>query len=110
MVIQQGLTTAERLGAEMLRVKRDRRRAFLNTVILDLLGGVRSLGEFDVARELRRRGLPEPTRQVLRKWRNGTYYLDIFWDEWGIASWSRSTASTTPGPRTSCQTPFVRTT
>jgi very-short-patch-repair endonuclease len=84
MVIQQGLTTAERLGAEMLRVKRDRRRAFLNTVILDLLGGVRSLGEFDVARELRRRGLPEPTRQVLRKGRNGTYYLDIFWDDWGI--------------------------
>ena len=84
MAVQQGLTTAEQLGLEMLRVRRDRRRAFINTVILDLLGGVRSLGELDVARELRRRGLPEPTRQSLRRGRNGTYYLDLIWDDWGV--------------------------
>jgi very-short-patch-repair endonuclease len=84
MVVQQGLTTPGKLGVEMLRVKRDRRRLFIHAVILDLLGGVRSLGELDMARELRRRGLPEPTRQVLRRGRNGTYYLDLVWDEWGI--------------------------
>jgi len=84
MTVQQGLATAEQLGLEMLRVRRDRRRLFINAVILDLLGGVRSLGELDVARELRRRGLPEPTRQLLRKGRNGTYYLDVIWDGWGV--------------------------
>jgi very-short-patch-repair endonuclease len=84
MAVQQGLTTPEQLGVEMLRVQRDRRRAFINQIFLDLLGGVRSLGELDVARELRRRGLPEPSRQVLRKGRNGTYYLDLIWDEWGV--------------------------
>ena len=84
MTVQQGMATAEQLGLEMLRVRRDRRRLFINAVILDLLGGVRSLGELDVARELRRRGLPEPTRQLLRKGRNGTYYLDVIWDDWGV--------------------------
>jgi very-short-patch-repair endonuclease len=84
MAVQQGMATPEQLGLEMLRVRRDRRRSFINTVIVDLLGGVRSLGELDVARELRRRGLPEPTRQVLRKGRNGSYYLDIIWDDWGV--------------------------
>jgi very-short-patch-repair endonuclease len=84
MAVQQGMATPKQLGLEMLRVRRDRRRLFINTVILDLLGGVRSLGELDVARELRRRGLPEPTRQVLRKGRNGTYYLDLIWDDWGV--------------------------
>ena len=84
MAVQQGLTTPEQLALEMRRVRRDRRRTFINTVILDLLGGVRSLGELDVARELRRRGLPEPTRQLLRKGPNGTYYLDLIWDDWGV--------------------------
>ena len=84
MVVQQGLTSAEQLGHEMLRIKRDRRRRFVHAVILDLLGGVRSLGELDVARECRRRSLPEPSRQVLRRGRNGNYYLDVIWDEWGV--------------------------
>jgi len=84
MAVQQGLTTAECLGVEMLRVKRDKRRSFIHTVLLDLLGGVRSLGELEFARELRRRGLPEPTRQVLRRGRNGKYYLDVIWDQWGL--------------------------
>jgi very-short-patch-repair endonuclease len=84
MAVQQGLTTPQKLGEEMLRVKRDRRRSFIHTVILDLLGGVRSLGELDMAKELRRRGLPEPTRQVLRRGPQGNYYLDLTWDNWGV--------------------------
>jgi very-short-patch-repair endonuclease len=84
MVVQQGMATPEQLGIEMLRVRRDRRRAFINAVILDLLGGVRSLGELDVAHELRRRGFPAPSRQSLRRGRNGNYYLDLIWDEWGV--------------------------
>jgi very-short-patch-repair endonuclease len=84
MVVQQRLATAEELGLEMLKVRGDKRRLFVHGVILDLIGGVRSLGELDVARECRKRGLPEPTRQVLRRGRNGTYYLDIYWDQWQV--------------------------
>jgi very-short-patch-repair endonuclease len=84
MVVQHGLASADQLGLEMLRVRRDKRRAFIHSVLLDLLGGVRSLGELDVARECRRRGLPEPSRQVLRRGRNGKYYLDVYWDDWSV--------------------------
>jgi len=84
MAVQQGLTTPELIGEQMLRIRRDRRRAFVHGVVLDLLGGVRSLAELEVARECRRRGLPEPSRQVVRRGRNGNYYLDIMWKEWGV--------------------------
>lgn len=53
-------------------------------MLLDLLGGVRALGELDFARMCRRRGLPEPSRQVVRRGRNGRYYLDVHWDDWGV--------------------------
>jgi very-short-patch-repair endonuclease len=97
MTVQQGLATAEGIGVEMLRVRRDRRRAFVHAVLLDLIGGVRSLGELEVARECRRRGLPEPSRQVVRRTAGGTYYLDLVWERWGVVvevdgihhSWAR---------------------
>jgi len=84
MTVQQGLTTAERLGEELLRIRRDKRRALLHAVVLDLLGGARSLGELDAAKECRRRGLPEPSRQAMRRGRNGRYFLDLFWDDWNV--------------------------
>jgi len=84
LCVQQRLTTAQALGEEMLRIRRDRRRAFLHAVLLDLLGGVRSLGELEFARECRRRGLPEPTRQMVRRAPNGTYFLDVYFEEWGV--------------------------
>lgn len=84
MVVQQRLTRADRLALELLRVRRDRRRLFAHGVVLDLLGGVRSLGELDVVRECRRRGLPEPTKQVVRRTISGKYYLDLVWEEWNL--------------------------
>jgi very-short-patch-repair endonuclease/uncharacterized protein YjiS (DUF1127 family) len=84
MTVQQGLASPEMLGAEMLRVRRDKRRGFIHGILLDLLGGARSLGELDVIRECRRRGLPEPTRQVLRRGRNGNYFLDVYWEAWKL--------------------------
>jgi very-short-patch-repair endonuclease len=84
LVVQRGLTTAELLGAQALRIRRDRRRQLVQTTILDLLEGARSLGELDVVRELRRRGLPLPTRQVLRRDKASRYYLDLYWDEYGL--------------------------
>jgi very-short-patch-repair endonuclease len=84
LAVQQGLAPPDALGIELLRIKRDKRRAFLALVINDLLDGARSLGELDVARELRRRGLPEPDRQVLRKDKKNRYYLDLYWDDYGL--------------------------
>lgn len=84
MVVQQGLATAEMIAVELLLVRRDKRRPFVHGVMLDLIGGVRSLGELDVVRECRRRGLPEPSKQVIRRGRNGKYYLDLYWDEWRL--------------------------
>jgi very-short-patch-repair endonuclease len=85
MTVQQRLATGETLGVEALRIRRDRRRRLLHQVILDLAGGAQSLGEQDFARECRRRGLPEPTRQVVRRGRDGRYYLDASWEPWGVA-------------------------
>lgn len=79
LTVQQGLATPSQLGNEALRIRRDRRRTLLYAVINDLLDGARALGELDIARELRRRGLPQPERQVLRKDRRGRYYLDLYW-------------------------------
>jgi very-short-patch-repair endonuclease len=84
MTVQQGLTSPERLGAQLLRVKRDARRVFVTSVVTDLLGGVRSLGELEFARMCRLRGLPEPSRQVVRRGPGGRYYLDVIWDLWGV--------------------------
>ncbi|WP_322921182.1 hypothetical protein [Nocardioides renjunii] len=82
--VQQGLTTAADVGRALLAVRRDRRRELMHAVVTDLLGGVRSLGELDVARQCRRRGLPEPDRQVVRRGRDGRYYLDVCWDDFHL--------------------------
>ena len=84
MTVQQGLAGAADIAEEMLRVRRDKRRLFLHTVLLDLLGGVRSLSELEFACECRRRGIPEPTRQVVRRTALGRYVLDVVWEEWGV--------------------------
>ena len=81
LVVQQGLAPAAAIGVELLRVRRDKRRLLLHAVVNDLLDGARSLGEIDVGRELRRRGLPEPSRQVLRRDRANRYYLDLYWPD-----------------------------
>ncbi|HEY3014826.1 MAG TPA: DUF559 domain-containing protein [Nocardioides sp.] len=84
MAVQQRIVTAREVGAELLRVRRDRRRLLLHGVVHDLLDGAESLGELDVIRELRRRGLPTPQRQVLRRDGKNRYYLDLYWPEWRL--------------------------
>ncbi len=84
MTVQQRLASAEDIGKELLRIRRDRRRALLHSVVLDLLGGAESLGELDVARECRRRGLPEPTRQQVRRTQRGSWHLDVLWEAYAV--------------------------
>jgi len=84
MAVQQGITTAEAIGTELLRIRRDRRRLLLHAVVNELLDGVRALGELDIGRELARRGLPRPTRQEVRRDPRGRYFLDLSWPEWRV--------------------------
>jgi very-short-patch-repair endonuclease len=85
MTAQQKLASVEELASELLKVRRDRRRSLLSTLVLDLAGGVGSLGELDVVRGCRARGLPEPDVQVVRRTSRGTIYLDFRWREYGVA-------------------------
>jgi len=82
--VQQGLAPADAVGREALRIRRDKRRDQLFAVVGDLIGGAQSLGELDVVRELGRRGLPAPERQVLRRDERGRYYLDLSWPQWRL--------------------------
>jgi len=84
LTVQQGLAPAEELATQALRVRRDKRRILVQTVVGELLHGARSLGEIDVTRALRRRGLPAPEQQSLRRDKRGRYYLDLRWPEWRL--------------------------
>jgi very-short-patch-repair endonuclease len=84
MAVQQGLCRVEDLATEMLAVRRDRRRALVHRILIDLDGGVRSLGELDLVRGCRDRGLPPPELQSVRRTRTGNYYLDARWPRWGV--------------------------
>jgi very-short-patch-repair endonuclease len=84
MTVQQRLARADELGLELLRVRRDKRRRLLHAVVLDLIDGAGSLGELEVTRLLRRRGLPRPDRQVLRRSARGRYFLDLYWARWKL--------------------------
>ncbi len=84
MTVQQDVAKVEDIVAELLRIRRDKRRLMLNQLVLELVGGIRSLNELDVVRGCRERGLPEPDKQVCRRTANGTYYLDFRWGRWRV--------------------------
>jgi very-short-patch-repair endonuclease len=84
MTVQQRLANAEDIARALLEIRRDRRRRFVEKVLLDLMGGAESLGEIDFAVRCRRRGLPEPDRQVVREGRGGNYFLDVYWEGYGV--------------------------
>ncbi|MDQ3157036.1 MAG: DUF559 domain-containing protein [Actinomycetota bacterium] len=84
MTVQQRLVPATDLARALLNVRRDKRRRYVESVLLDLIGGAESLGEIDFARRCRRRGLPEPDRQSVRKGRSGAYFLDVYWHAYGV--------------------------
>lgn len=80
LVIGQGLVRPAQLLETFGTLRRCARRAFLTVVIADICDGARSLGELDFSRLCRQYGLPEPSRQVVRKLPNGRAYLDVRWD------------------------------
>ncbi|MGV1009215.1 MAG: hypothetical protein ACOYBY_11495 [Dermatophilaceae bacterium] len=84
MTVQQRLALPAQLADAHARCPGRRRRAFIKRVILDLAAGAESLGELDFATMCRRRGLPEPDRQVLRTGPRGRVYLDARWSALGL--------------------------
>lgn len=60
------------------------RRAFLDAVVRDVCDGAHSFGELDFGGLCRRRGLPQPSRQVVRTLSGGRVYLDVAWEEVGL--------------------------
>lgn len=84
MAVQQRLTTGLAVQQQLDQVRRHKRRPFLQTILRDVVDGAQALGELDFAEMCRRRGLPPPNRQVLRRTPRGRFYLDVYWDQWGI--------------------------
>lgn len=83
--VQQRLVTPGQLLDATGRVRGRTRRAFIRQVAHDIADGAHSLGELDFAGMCRRRGLPEPSRQVVRRGRRGRVYLDVGWEDVGLA-------------------------
>lgn len=81
-VVQQRLTTAERLRPYVLSRPTLPRHAILLETIADVEGGAQSLPELAWTRGIRRAGLPEPDRQRVVRRTDGRYFLGADFDEW----------------------------
>lgn len=84
LVVQQRAARVVDVADAVALVRRHRRRALLRRVVAELAAGVRALSELDVAEDLRRRGLPEPARQVVRRRPSGVEYLDCDLPAYGV--------------------------
>ena len=84
LVVQQRLVRPAALLAAVAGLGRMTRRSLLTAVVRDICDGAQSLGELDVAALCRSRGLPEPTRQVVRETPAGRIYLDLAWEDIGL--------------------------
>ena len=83
-VVQQRLVEPERLLRALVAAPRTRHRAILLAAGRDIAQGAEALSEIDFAALCRRAGLPEPTRQAVRREPSGRRrYLDVEWQREG---------------------------
>jgi very-short-patch-repair endonuclease len=85
MPVQQRIITGQQLVAAACVVRGRNRRKLIWQLAHDIADGAQSLGELDFAQLCRRRGLPEPSRQAVRRASRGRVYLDVEWEEIGLA-------------------------
>jgi hypothetical protein len=79
-VVQQRLTTPERLLAELPRLHPLRRSKLFRATLEDVALGSQSVGELDLVRMCRHEGLPLPDRQTRRRDASGRVrYTDAEW-------------------------------
>ncbi|WP_235585710.1 hypothetical protein [Serinicoccus chungangensis] len=84
MTVQQNLVSPPAVLERWRGVVASSRRELLEAVINDVCDGVHSLNELDFAALCRARGLPEPTRQAVRRGPRGRVYLDVLWEDLGL--------------------------
>lgn len=85
VAIQRRVVTCDEILAVLARLPRARRRVLIATTALDADGGAQSLGELDFLELCRKGGLPQPTRQVVRKDAAGRRrILDAYFAPWGV--------------------------
>ncbi|MEO3748079.1 DUF559 domain-containing protein [Plantactinospora sp. B5E13] len=82
---QRRLVSLAEIEAVLDHLPRARRRGLIATAAQDAAGGSHSLAELDYLRLNRRYGLPEPSRQTVRRDPDGKRrYLDIYYQRWGV--------------------------
>ncbi|KQU65414.1 hypothetical protein ASC58_18230 [Phycicoccus sp. Root101] len=84
MAVQQRLVRAEQLCPVRHPGAHYGRTRFVRRLVRDVADGAQSLGELDFARLCRERGLPVPSRQVVRRGHRGRLYLDVAWEDHGV--------------------------
>lgn len=77
--VQQRLTRPADLRTVMEGSPRARRRRLMAQTLADVVGGAEALSELDFCNLVRRFGLPEPDRQVIRADGHGRRWLDAAW-------------------------------
>ena len=85
MVVQQRLTTGDRLAEALRSAPAVHRVGVIRQSVADVRGGAQALSEIDFGRLCRRYGVPEPSRQTVRPGPTGRIYLDASWDEYDLA-------------------------
>jgi hypothetical protein len=79
-VVQQRISAADALLAQLDTMRPLRRSRLLNSTLLDIGGGAQSMAELDVGRLCRRAGLPPPRRQTRRRDATGRLrFTDCEW-------------------------------
>ena len=84
LVVQQRLVLPARLLEAWNDAPRRSRWRLLDVSIPDICDGAQSLGELDFTGLCRARGLPPPSRQVVRRGARGRVYLDAAWEDIGL--------------------------
>jgi very-short-patch-repair endonuclease len=82
---QQRLVVAASLADALSRRGGCRHHALIRETLADIEGGIQSVPEKDFDAIVRRFGLPKPSRQVIKRRPDGHYYLDVAWEEYGLA-------------------------
>jgi hypothetical protein len=85
MAVQQRIVDCAELAAAWSKLRRGPRKAFLDHVVLAVTDGAQALSELDFGDECKRRGLPQPTRQSLRRLPRRRAFLDAAFDDYGFS-------------------------
>jgi len=79
--VQQRLVLPEALSAAMAHRKRAPRQALIRATLCDIADGAQALSELDFCELTRRYGVPEPSRQAIRRDATGRVrWLDAYWE------------------------------